>query len=150
MVDKMLGRHISSRDSFDIRSSIETIVNLLISNQQVDIDADKSDHSSSGARFNINFVCDERVPRKAITYGQEIKQSVLLILEFCADSKVKKTISINVWHSEQKSSTVQITIKDRKLVMSQQELDSAFNIKSAEHPYGNDRLYLVQAMLDQF
>ena len=68
---------------------------------------------------------------------------MLLLLEFCTESKVKKTITINVWNSKNKASTVQVSIHDRKLVMSQQELESALKIKSAEHPYGNDRLYLV-------
>ena len=143
MVDKQLGGHITNRESFEIRSSIGRIINLVTSNQQIDIDgSDKSDESAS-TRFNINFVCDDRVPRKAITYGQEIQQTVLLLLEFCTESKVKKTITINVWNSKNKESTVQISIHDRKLVMSQQELESALKIKSAEHPYGNDRLYLV-------
>jgi len=48
---------------------------------------------------------------------------VLLLLEFCTDSKLKKTISIKVMHGKKKTSTFQISIQDRKLVMSQQELD---------------------------
>jgi len=106
----MLGGHISNRESFDIRTSIGTVINLVTSNQQIDTDAATNSDESNSARSNINFVCDDRVPRKAITYGQEIKQTVLLILEFCTDSKVKKTISINVWSSKQKASTVQISI----------------------------------------
>ena len=50
---------------------------------------------------------------------------MLLLLEFCTDSKLKKTISIKVTHVKKKTSTYMISIQDRKLAMSQPELDQA-------------------------
>ena len=105
---------------------------------------------TSSHRFAFNFVCDERIPETVITYGQEILQSILLILEFCTDNQVSKLIAINAWYTDERAGTIQIRIIDRKLFMNQDELDSAFEIKSNEHPYGNERLYLVKSMLDIF
>ena len=69
MVDNMLGRYISNRENYDIRTSIGTIINLITFNQQIDLEGDATDEGSSGSRCKINFVCDNRVPRKGITYG---------------------------------------------------------------------------------
>ena len=69
MIDQMLGRHIANRENYDIRSSIDNIIDLITFNHQMDLEGDATDEGSSGSRCNIHFTCDKRVPRKGITYG---------------------------------------------------------------------------------
>lgn len=112
MVDKMLGRYIPKRDSFDIRGTCNEIISLFkVTN------LDGQDNVGS-QQLQFIFKCDEKIPPTVITYGQEIMQSLLLIIEFTIEKVQSKLIAIDVWYTDEKAGAVQIRVHDRKLYMS--------------------------------
>ena len=68
MVDRFLGRFIPKRNSFDIRGTINDILNLFKSQHPENKATNTYEEDASSFAFNI----DDKIPSAVVTYSQEI------------------------------------------------------------------------------